>query len=39
MEIATAEKKAKEPAHNEMSWTGCYDDSCVIHFMDKSGAG
>jgi hypothetical protein len=39
IEIATAEKKAKEPAYSEMSWTGCYDDSCVIHFMDKSGAG
>jgi hypothetical protein len=38
---ATAAKDATtEPAHyDSLSWTACYDDSCVIHFIVKSGAG
>jgi hypothetical protein len=31
--------QGKQAGHESLSWTGCYDDSCVIHFIDKSGAG
>jgi len=25
--------------HAQLSWTGCYDDSCMIHRSEKEGAG
>ncbi|SLM33606.1 Zinc finger, CCHC-type [Lasallia pustulata] len=30
---------SKKTKHAEISWIGCYDDSCNIHRSDKDGAG
>src|SRR5262249_47780790 len=25
--------------HASLSWTGCYDDNCLVHIRDKEGSG
>ena len=35
--LHAAEKK--EINHASMSWTACYDDSCITHQSDKDGSG
>ena len=36
-EIDDSQRKKNE--HMGLSWTGCYDDSCMVHFSDKDGSG
>jgi hypothetical protein len=35
----TEDNQRKKNEHACLSWTGCYDDSCMIHFSDKDGSG
>ena len=34
-----AKKEAERRSHDSLSWTGCYDDSCLVHLSDKQGSG
>ena len=36
-EIDDSQRKKNE--HMGLSWTGCYDDSCMVHFSEKDGSG
>lgn len=29
----------RDPSHERLSWTVCYDDDCRIHLSDKNGSG
>lgn len=29
----------RDPGHERLSWTVCYDDDCPIHLLDKHGSG
>ncbi|KAL0636772.1 hypothetical protein Q9L58_004255 [Maublancomyces gigas] len=29
----------RDPGHERLSWTVCYDDDCPIHLSDKHGSG
>ena len=37
-QLNATQTKAK-PNHATLSWTGCYDDDCYIHLLDKQGSG
>ena len=37
-QLNATQTKAK-PDHATLSWTGCYDNNCHIHFSDKQGLG
>ena len=36
-QLSATQTKAK-PDHAMLSWTGCYDDDCYIHLLDKQGS-
>lgn len=29
----------RDPAHERLSWTVCYDDDCPVHLSEKNGSG
>lgn len=29
----------RDPGHERLSWTACYDDDCRIHLSDKNASG
>lgn len=29
----------RDPGHERLSWTVCYDDDCPVHLSEKSGSG
>lgn len=33
------QEKQARMQHASLSWTGCYDDNCVVHRSEKDGAG
>ena len=35
----TGKSEPTKPDHASLSWTACYDDSCMIHNADKEGSG
>ena len=37
-QLNATQTKAK-PNHATLSWTGCYDNNCYMHFSDKQGLG
>lgn len=29
----------RDPGHDRLSWTVCYDDDCPVHLSEKNGSG